>query len=435
MVEQVNENSNNNPYAETNLNQNQQQQNEVNDVKESLGSMTAPTAERQKEEFPLAETFESLNLPEEILKGVYAMGFENPSKVQKHAIFPHMAGKDVIIQSQSGTGKTLAFVLGAIMTVDTKIRSPQVLVLCHTRELCIQTGNYFKEILKFSDQYKHHELYGGGPKIGLPDRAVLSQGVHIVVGTTGKIEHMMKNGALQTHNVKSVILDEADKMLDETNLRDVIQICQNLQNRSQLQVCLYSATIPDHVLDKIKEIMREDYYELLLQRTQVTLEGIKHYSLLCPTPEFKIDVLLSLINDLNLQTTVIFTNTRESVMKLGQVFDNEQIPYVAIHGQMEQQQRLEAVHAFKSGQKRFLLATDLVGRGMDVQQVSLVINHDIPNSRDDYMHRVGRSGRYGRKGVAINLVSEQEKRHLDSFEEHYNFTVAPLPAEVNTLFD
>jgi len=397
-----------------------------------MAQMSAPsntTAPVVQEEQQPVENFEDLNLSEDILRGVYSLDFTKPSKVQQMAVLPHIKGRDVLVQSQSGTGKTLAFVLGAVMSVNPTVNLPQVIVWCPTRELTLQTGEVFRQITKFS-KIKTVELYGGvrSELIGLNE-------AHVVVGTTGKIKAQLRRRGLYSSQIRQLIVDEADKMLDGDFVEDVGEICHLLECKQNLQVCFYSATIPEATVMRVKDILRAGYYELLLEQSDVTLDGIKQYHLLCDDDNFKCNALVSLLGDLEVNTIVIFANFKDKVAQLCQFCDEQQIPYVSIMGSMEQEERVKNMHIFRSGQKRFLIATDLVGRGMDVQHVSLVINFQMPLNREDYIHRIGRSGRYGKKGVAINLVNVEELRTLKSFEEHYKFTCKQLPQDVSSLFE
>jgi superfamily II DNA/RNA helicase len=406
----------------------------LNKMKVSENAENGAGQQNDNSQDVICETFEDMDLAEPILKAIYGLGFSGPSPVQSRAVYPHKSGRDVIVQSQSGTGKTLAFALGAICSVDEKNGQPQIIVLCHTRELCAQTAQVFNDLLKFSP-INHHVLTGGGPP-PIVDSQELSHGKQIIVGTTGKIKNMIERNRFNTAHVKQIICDEADKMIQDVDfIQDISEICNNLPLKSTLQICLYSATIGLKVLEQVKELMRENHYSLLVPTEEVALKGIKQFYHICDTSQYKTQVLLSLTQDLPMETMICFCNTRDEVDEVSRIYSAHNFPYASIHGGMEQPDRESIMAKFRSGQIRYLIATDLLNRGIDVQQISMVINFSLPLQREEYIHRVGRSGRYGRKGIAINLINEDEHRRLNSFEEHYCFKNDVLPADPSSIIE
>jgi len=387
----------------------------------------------------VANSFEDMDLPEDILRAVYGAGFDKPSPVQSKAVLPHKSGKDVIVQSQSGTGKTLAFVLGAALSIDRNIKKTQILVMSHTRELVNQTREVFAKVLKHSD-ITYYDLVGSKAtdeerrRKMQNDMDALTSGKQIIIGTTGRIKNMLRR--FDISHIKQIILDEADRMIEDTDfVSDIAEICGALPLKSNLQICLYSATIPEKVKGQIQELMREDKFELLVPSNEVALKGIKQFYVQCPDQQFKASVLMSLTKDLPMETMICFCNRKEEAVNIQGLFAQHGFPFSLIHGDLTDKERETIMADFRNGKIRYLIASDLLARGIDVQQVSLVVNFSLPISREDYIHRVGRGGRYGRKGIAINLVSDDELRTLNSFEEHYSFKIAMLPAEPASILE
>ncbi|MES1902243.1 MAG: translation initiation factor eIF4A [Paramarteilia canceri] len=415
-------------------------------VVDSLKNMNVVTDENinnieennYEEEHLEVNQFEKMGISVNILKGIYAMQIETPSPVQKKAIIPLLNGKDVLVQSQSGTGKTLAFAIGSSMSVDPQIKQPQVLIFAHTRELCSQIHKEFEKLLKFEPSINVCVLLGERKKDGTVDRKYdMVNDKQIIVGTTGKIANHLKHGKINPNHIKQVIFDEADKMLDQNFLPEVNSIINALPQNKSLQICFFSATVPPKIEEIMKTVMREDRFELLLKEDEVALKGIKQYYHPCleDSPGYKLDVLISLCEEMKIDFIVCFCNTKEEVKEVGDGFARIEIPFQVMHGDLEQDQREEILQRFRSGELKCLICTDLLGRGIDVQQISLVINYSLPYRREEYIHRVGRSGRYGRKGVAINFVNTTEQKRLQDFELTYHFKCLLLPEDISNLLD
>merc|ERR1712178_299525 len=358
------------------------------------------------DDIEIIPTFDELGLREDLLRGIYAYGFEKPSAVQQRAIGPIIAGRDVIAQSQSGTGKTSLIGISALQTLDTELRSCQVLVLSPTRELEAQIEKNVKAIGDYMSVVSH-ACYGG-KSIG-EDIRKLDNGVHVVSGTPGRVFDMIKRRNLRTRSIKMFVLDEADEMLSQGFKEQIYDVYRYLPPATQ--VVLISATLPHEVLEMTTKFMT-DPIRILVKRDELTLEGIKQFFVAVEKEEWKFDTLCDLYDTLTITQAVIFCNTRRKVDWLAEKMRENNFTVASMHGDMPQSERDEIMTSFRAGNQRVLITTDVWARGIDVQQVSLVINYDLPNNRELYVHRIGRSGRFGRKGVAINFVKNDDIRIL-----------------------
>lgn len=372
-------------------------------------------------------TFDSMCFKEELLRGVYAYGFERPSAVQQRAIVPILKGRDVIVQSQSGTGKTCVFCLGALQAVDLDERDPQVIILAPTRELAEQSQKVCLAIGDYVTAQVHCCV--GGRRV-TDDIRALESGVHIVSGTPGRVYHMIQERHLSTRKIKMLVLDEADEMLNAGFKTQVYDIYRYLPPGTQ--IVLVSATLPHEVLEMTTKFMNNPF-RVLVKRDELTLEGIKQFFVAVEREQWKFDTLTDLYDTLTITQAVIFCNTKAKVEWLAQKMQEANFTVSKMQGDMPQKERDEIMEQFRTGQSRVLISTDLWGRGLDVQQVSLVINYDLPNSRELYIHRIGRSGRFGRKGVAINFVKNDDIRILRDIEQYYSTQIDEMPMNVADL--
>lgn len=375
----------------------------------------------------ITETFDGMELREELLRGIYAYGFEKPSAIQQRAIKPVLMGHDTIAQAQSGTGKTATFAISALQKVNLDRRECQALILSPTRELALQTQ---KVIVALGDymQAKVHACVGGTAV--QEDIRILQQGVHIVVGTPGRVFDMINRRSLNMEGVNMFILDEADEMLSRGFKDQIYEIFKFMPEK--VQVALFSATMPLEVLDVTAKFMREPI-RILVKRDELTLEGIKQFYISVEREEWKLDTLCDLYETLTITLAIIYCNTRRKVDWLTEKMQSRDFTVSAMHGDMDQRERDLIMREFRSGASRVLITTDLLARGIDVQQVSLVINYDLPTNRENYIHRIGRSGRFGRKGVAINFVAKGDVRYLKDIEEFYDTSIEEMPMDVADL--
>ncbi|KAL6064705.1 Eukaryotic initiation factor 4A-III [Balamuthia mandrillaris] len=358
-------------------------------------------------------SFDNMNLKERLLRGIYAFGFEKPSAIQQRAIIPITQGRDVIAQAQSGTGKTATFSIGVLQSLDTTSKETQALVLSPTRELAGQIQRVILSLGNYMNVRVHCCV--GGTNIP-EDMHKLEQGVHVVSGTPGRVFDMIRRKSLRTRNIKMLVLDEADEMLSMGFKEQIYDIYRYLPPSTQ--VVLVSATLSNEVLEMTTKFMNEPI-RILVKRDEITLEGIKQFFIAVEKEEWKFETLCDLYDTLTITQAVIFCNTKRKVEWLTDKMRKANFTVVSMHGDMPQNERDEIMEQFRSGDARVLITTDLWARGIDVSQVSLVINYDLPNNRENYIHRIGRSGRFGRKGVAINFVKNDDVRILRDIEQFY----------------
>jgi translation initiation factor 4A len=376
----------------------------------------------------VVDNFDDMNLRENLLRGIFAYGFEKPSAIQQRAIIPAIKGYDLIAQAQSGTGKTATFSIAILQQVDfEKSTQCQALVLAPTRELAQQIQ---KVVLALGDyqKVKCHACIGGTAV--RTDLQTLQNGVHVVVGTPGRVFDMISRNALDTTHMKMFVLDEADEMLSRGFKDQIYDVFRKLP--STIQVILLSATMPEDVLEVTKRFMR-DPINILVKKEELTLEGIKQFYINVEKEEWKLETLTDLYETMTITQAVIFLNTRRKVDWLKEKLGEKDFTVSSMHGDMDQQERDVIMKEFRTGSSRVLITTDLLARGIDVQQVSLVINYDLPNNRENYIHRIGRGGRFGRKGVAINFVTQDDVRILKDIETFYNTTIEAMPMNVADL--
>jgi len=375
----------------------------------------------------VCESFDDMNLREDLLRGIYAYGFEKPSAIQQRAIVPCIQGRDVIAQAQSGTGKTATFSISVLQKLDVSVRQCQALLLAPTRELAQQIQ---KVVVALGDYMKIECMACIGGTLVREDMRKLEGGVHVVVGTPGRVYDMINRRALDPASMRQFVLDEADEMLSRGFKDQIYDIFRLLPGTTQ--VILLSATMPIEVLEVTKRFMR-DPIRILVKKEQLTLEGIKQFYISVEREEWKLDTLCDLYETLTITQAVIFSNTRRKVDWLTEKMHGRDFTVSAMHGDMTQQERDVIMREFRTGSSRVLITTDLLARGIDVQQVSLVINYDLPTNRENYIHRIGRGGRFGRKGVAINFLTAEDVRTLRDIEQFYNTTIEEMPMNVADL--
>lgn len=375
----------------------------------------------------VVDTFDAMNLREELLRGIYAYGFEKPSAIQQRAIVPILQQRDCIAQAQSGTGKTATFAIAILQSIDPALKATQALVLAPTRELALQIHKVTVSIGDFLGIHCHACV--GGTNIR-EDVSKLTSGPQVVVGTPGRVLDMINRGALKTESMRMFVLDEADEMLSRGFKDQIYQVFRMLPPK--VQVVLLSATMPTDVLEVTSKFMR-DPIRILVKKDELTLEGIKQFSVAVEREDWKLDTLCDLYETLTIAQAVIFCNSRRKVDWLTEKMRGRDFTVSAMHGEMDQKERDVIMREFRSGSSRVLITTDLLARGIDVQQVSLVINYDLPVNKENYIHRIGRSGRFGRKGVAINFVTNDDLNTLKELEQFYNTQIDEMPMNVADL--
>lgn len=373
-------------------------------------------------------SFEDMELSENLLRGIFAHGFEKPSKIQQKGIVPMREGRDILAQAQSGTGKTGTFVIGSLSHVDTKILKPQVLILVHTHELADQIA---KVASKIGSKMGLKVLLAIGGTMIKDDLRALEAGVHFIVGTPGRVFDLVNRNALDRSHIQFLIMDEADHMLEDLFYKQVMCILEK-GFPTTTKVALFSATMPPNVIEVAEKIL-SDPVRILIPPTEVRLDGIQQFYVGLDREDHKFECICDLYKNLNIVQAVIFCNKKQKADWLSEKMTAQGYPVSCIHGELERNERRKRMDEFKSGESRVMVATDIIARGIDVQQVSLVINYELPTNRENYVHRIGRAGRFGRKGTTINLLVPEENSLMSNICEYYGMNVDELPADLSKI--
>ena len=386
------------------------------------------------------DNFDNFGLDKKLLKGIYRYGWEQPSAIQAMVIpdFIKMSTdpqskkkrRDIIGQAQSGTGKTGAFVISVLHNLDLNTCGTQAIIISPTRELAIQTNNVCTQV-SANMVSKHKplcQLFVGG-NYRKDDINKFKKDVKVVIGTPGRIIDMIKSLSLVTATVNMLVLDEADDLLSTGFAEQIHEIFLLLPKN--IQVGLFSATMSSEILLLTNKFM-QDPIRFLKEKEELSLKGIKQYQVIIPTDDTPIDdnkleILIDLYGSMEIAQAVIFCNMRKKVELLSQKLKSKDFSCITMHSEMNKQERESVMNSFRKGENRILVATDVMARGIDVHHVSIVVNFDIPNNKENFLHRSGRAGRYGRKGLTINLVSEQEVERIKEIEEYFSIEIKPLP--------
>ena len=379
-------------------------------------------------EIEIMSSFDDLNLKDNLLRGIYSNGFEKPSVIQQRAIKPMIEKYDIVAQSQSGTGKTGTFSISALQLLDEDLKSCQVLIIVNTRELADQVNNVITKLSTYLDVKT--TLCVGGSDVNENRKNLV--GTQIVVGTPGRIIDMHERNYLRTDDLKLLILDEADELLSTGFLPQFQTLISIIPETSQ--VCLFSATLPEKCLELTSKFMN-DPLQILIKKDQLTLEGIKQFYVNVEKDEWKLGTLIDLYGHINTSQSIIYVNTKVKAKWLHSSLVSENFTASVIHSELSQNERTEIMSQFRSGNSRVLISTDLLARGIDIQQVSVVINFDVPNDRENYIHRIGRSGRFGRKGIAINFVTSRDYSKLKEIQEFYHTFIEEMPVDIQNYFN
>jgi len=380
-----------------------------------------------KKEYETFETWEdsNLNLNENLLRGIYSHGFSKPSPIQQKSIISIINGKDIIAQAQSGTGKTGAFSIGALQRINVDEHKTQLLLLSPTRELAMQSYNVISSLSK--NMKINIKLFIGGTNIEKDIKDLKNNTPHVVIGCTGRVYDLMRRNHLDYNNIKLMILDEADEMLSIGFKEQVYEIFQYLNN--EIQICLFSATMPTEIETMTKKFMR-DPIKILIKTEMLTLEGIGQYYIAFDDEQSKFEALKDLYMLISVSQCIIYCNSTKRVEDLYNALIGDNFPVCRIHGDMSKEDRTNAYKDFINGKYRVLISSNVTARGIDVQQVSTVINFDIPKCPRTYLHRIGRSGRWGRKGTGINFITKFDVTKIKEIEQYYNTEITEF--KVNT---
>ncbi len=370
--------------------------------------------------------FSSLPISEEVLQAVTDMGFVNPSPIQAEAIPPILAGRDVIGQAQTGTGKTAAFGIPALELIDIQDRSVQALVLCPTRELALQVADEIRKLAKYKRGVRIEAIYGGD-SIERQIRS-LKSGVHIVIGTPGRVMDHMERNTLKLNNVKMMILDEADEMLDMGFREDIESILDEMPE--ERQTILFSATMSKPIMQITQKFQKDPVLVKVVKKelTNVNIEQV-YFEV---KPKAKVEVMCRLIDMYDLKLLLVFCNTKRKVDEIVEDLQIRGYQAEGLHGDLRQAQRNNVMGKFRSGTTSILVATDVAARGIDVDDVDAVINFDIPLDEEYYVHRIGRTGRAGKSGRAFSLVGRDEKYR---FREIQGYTKVKVEKGVIPSFE
>lgn len=372
--------------------------------------------------------FSEMGLSDTLLRGIYAYGFEKPSPIQQQAIVPILSGRDIIAQAQSGTGKTGAFSIGMLQSINPLEKFTQALILAPTRELAEQIKNVITSLSLYMDI--NVVLCVGGVRVGINIDALKSK-PHIVVATTGRANDLLEKKILDLSRLKIIVVDEADQMLSAGFEDQVKTIFQSVPLTSQFAI--FSATYTTESLTLAKSLetsSRLSPIHILVKTELLTLDGISQFFIAVQKQSWKPDVIKDIYDLASIQQCIIYCNTKEKTISLADYLTKEGFTLTFIHGDMPQDERNNCMNNFRSGKSRILISTDLLARGIDVQTVSMVINFDIPSDIPNYLHRIGRSGRFGRKGVAINLVTPDDISVLKQIESYYHTVIPEMPSNI-----
>jgi translation initiation factor 4A len=378
----------------------------------------------ENENIKKAEKWDDMNLKEDLLRGIYAYGFEIPSDIQKKAIYPIIQGNDVIGQAQSGSGKTGTFSISTLQLIDPTINETQALILSPTHELVKQTNGVISSIGQYINNLRIKTLMGGTP-VRDDIKQLKSSIPHIAIGSVGRILDMTQKNYLKLQNLKILIIDEADEMLTQ-GFSEKIRILFEGYFPEDIQVLLFSATMPPEILQLSKKFMR-DPVNILMKKEELSLKCIQQYFVPVLDDQMKFQTLKTMFSLFKISKTIIYCNSVGRVNELYEILSNNDFSVCHIHSNMDKVERRNVFKQFCEGDIRILVSSDITARGIDIQQVSLVINYDLTRNFHTYLHRIGRGGRWGRKGTAINLITRRDIPDIKRIENYYNINIDPLP--------
>lgn len=364
--------------------------------------------------------FSSLPIQEPILQAVQEMGFQEMTEIQSKAIPPILEGRDVIAKAPTGTGKTCAFGIPLIERIDPENPDIQAVILAPTRELATQIRDDLEALTRFMPQVRTLVVYGGQSMD--KQKQQLKKGAHILVATPGRLLDLMQHRYLSLKSVTAAVLDEADKMLDMGFYKDVRKILDSLKGLKQM--CMFSATISREVMD-IGWLYQRDPEEITVLPVEDSEPKIEQYSIQCIGRE-KIEIILRLMKQFSVSRAIIFCNTKYTTGMVSEQLHAQGLNTACLHGDMRQSERNKIMEQYKEGKIDILVATDVAARGIDVSDIQVVFNYDIPQENDAYLHRIGRTGRAKKEGVSFVLHSKDEQRRLDNIIHYTRSNILPL---------
>lgn len=369
--------------------------------------------------------WDDMGLKTELLRGIYNYGFENPSNIQKQSILPIIRGRDIIAQSQSGCGKTGAFTIGVLQRIDVSIHKTQAMIIAPTHELVTQIALVVKSIGECMDGLVVKTVVGGTSIIS--DAEEMKKTVpHIIVGSAGRIYDMIRRKHINARSINTFVLDEADEMLSRGFKEQIYNIFQSFNE--DVQVVLFSATVPDEMIKVTQKFMR-DPLRIEVKPEKLNLECIQQYFVALPDDRAKFETLKTIFGSLTVNQCIIYVNSVGRVIELCEAMNKEGFSVCCIHSSMKKEEREKVFYEFRKGIHRVLISSNVTARGIDIQQVSTVINFDISKCVHTYLHRIGRSGRWGRKGLAINFITRKDINIITNIERHYSSNIKELPVD------
>lgn len=383
----------------------------------------------ENDEIKVISNWDDFDLDDNILRGIYSYGFEKPSQIQQTAILPILEKKDVIAQAPSGTGKTGAFTVSSLQRVDLTSDTTQVLILAPTHELVKQIHNVICSIGTMMEGLRV-KLLVGGTSVSDDSHELRNNVPHVIVGSVGRVSDMIRRRNIQTKNIKLFVLDEADEMLSGgfiNNIRDMF-----ITFGEDIQTAIFSATLPKEIIELTDRFMKTPT-RITMEAEKLNLEGIQQFFVALSNDHEKYATLMDLFSKLTINQTIVYANSVNRVIDLYDAMKKDGCAVCCIHSNMTTQERQQSLQAFRAGEYRVLISSNVTARGIDVQQVSFVINFDIPRCVHNYLHRIGRSGRWGRKGMAINFITREDVSIMKNIERHYKSTINELPATFENI--
>merc|ERR1711979_155226 len=377
-----------------------------------------------------ASGFRDFLLKPELLRAIVDCGFEHPSEVQHECIPQAILGTDVLCQAKSGMGKTAVFVLACLQQIDASGKDVKVLVICHTRELAYQIKHEFDRFAKYFTGINCGVVYGG-VSIAKDKEMLSTTQPQVLIGTPGRVLGLVREKDLKLDKLSQFVLDECDKCLEKLDMRkDIQQIF--LETPKKKQVMMFSATMTTEVRGLCKKFMQDPHEISVDEESKLTLHGLLQYYVKLSEKE-KNRKLNDLLDALEFNQVVIFVKSVQRAIALDKLLVECSFPSIAIHSGLNQEERIARYKQFKEFQKRIMVSTDLFGRGIDIERVNIVINYDMPSDSDSYLHRVGRAGRFGTKGLALTFVSNDEDSGvLKKVQDRFEVNIGEMPATIDT---
>jgi superfamily II DNA/RNA helicase len=373
------------------------------------------------------ENWNNFNLKDDLLRGIYSYGFEKPSNIQQIAIKPALDKRDLIAQAQSGSGKTGTFTISILELININVNQTQAIVVAPTRELATQISNVFSNIGSFMQNLKIKTLVGGSP-IQRDISYLKYKNPHVIIGCIGRINDMVNRKLLHIEELKILCLDEADELLSNTFRIQMQQLITNINKSAQ--ILIYSATMSNEIIN-LTNLFMNDPVKIIVEKEKISLECIEQMFIPLNSDMHKYEMLKYIFEKVSITQCIIYVNDINRVQELTDAMNKDGFPVCCIHGSCDRADRDNILQDFRNGKFRVLISSNITARGIDIQQIGVVINFDVPKNVNTYLHRIGRSGRWGRKGMAINFVTRYDVHHMKKIENHYKITITELNPNVN----